>query len=78
MFGAGIPVLAVNFPALPELVKDQQNGFVFESREGLAERLLEISGNSKQLGLLRGAAEQESKHTWAQEWRQKFPNELVI
>ena len=73
MFGAGIPVLAVNFPALPELVRDQHNGFVFESREGLAERLLEISGNSRQLGQLREAAKKESKHTWAQEWRQKFP-----
>lgn len=33
MFGAGIPVLAISFPALPELVKNGKNGFVFESKE---------------------------------------------
>lgn len=30
MFGAGIPVLAMAFPALPELVKDNQNGLIFK------------------------------------------------
>jgi beta-1,4-mannosyltransferase len=40
MFGAGIPVLAIYFSALPELVRDGKTGFVFNSREALAARLL--------------------------------------
>jgi beta-1,4-mannosyltransferase len=32
MYGAGIPVLAINFPALPELVKDGKTGFIFETK----------------------------------------------
>ena len=33
MFGAGIPVLAIKFKALTELVKDGYNGFIFNNRE---------------------------------------------
>jgi beta-1,4-mannosyltransferase len=35
MFGAGIPVLAIDYPALPELVKDGKTGFVFTSKNQL-------------------------------------------
>ncbi len=35
MFSAGIPVLAIDFPALPELVHHSKNGLVFSSREEL-------------------------------------------
>lgn len=53
MFGAGLPVLAINFPALPELVKDKKTGFVFDSKEELASRILEISKNASILGTLK-------------------------
>jgi beta-1,4-mannosyltransferase len=43
MFGAGIPVLAINFPALPELVRHKHNGFVFQSPQELYEDILELS-----------------------------------
>ena len=36
MFGCGIPVLAKNFPALKELVKDGENGKVFENSQELS------------------------------------------
>jgi len=39
MFGVGLPVAAKDFPALDELVKDQENGRIFSSPEELAEIL---------------------------------------
>ena len=53
MFGAGIPVVAINFPALNELVKDGKNGYVFKDKEDLAERLTNLSKNEKELKNLR-------------------------
>jgi len=40
MFGCELPVAAMSFPALPELVIDGENGLVFNSPEQLAEILL--------------------------------------
>ena len=37
MFGCELPVAAMSFPALPELVIDGENGLVFKSSEQLAE-----------------------------------------
>ena len=53
MFGAGIPVLAVYFAALPELVKDGQTGYVFNSKYSLAARILELCRDDKTLKRLK-------------------------
>eukprot|EP00033_Pygsuia_biforma_P003110 GCRY01003417.1.p1 GENE.GCRY01003417.1~~GCRY01003417.1.p1 ORF type:complete len:447 (-),score=70.21 GCRY01003417.1:42-1382(-) len=45
MFGAGLPVCAVNFPCLPELVKDEENGRIFETADELAEQLTHLLAN---------------------------------
>lgn len=44
MFGSGMPVVAVSFPTLPELVKHGENGFIFDSQEAdqLASYLFEL------------------------------------
>jgi len=39
MFGCELPVCALDFKCLPELVKDNQNGLIFHSAEQLAEQL---------------------------------------
>jgi len=49
MYGAGIPVLAVYFAALPELVKDSKTGYVFNSKYSLAAKILELSRDEKKL-----------------------------
>ena len=41
MFGCELPVAAMSFPALPELVIDGENGLVFNSPEQLAEVFLQ-------------------------------------
>jgi len=42
MFGSQLPVLALNFACLGELVHDRQNGFVFDNAENLAKLLTEL------------------------------------
>jgi len=35
MFGAGIPVLAINYETLGELLKNNENGLIFNDAEHL-------------------------------------------
>lgn len=44
MFGCGLPVVARNFKALPELVRHQQTGLIFDDAEGLSQCLFEWFG----------------------------------
>lgn len=39
MFGSGLPVCAINFPTLPELVKNGDNGLIFSTAEQLTAQL---------------------------------------
>lgn len=39
MFGCGVPVLAINFATLPELVHDKKNGLIFSSSLELQKQL---------------------------------------
>ncbi|MCL4129461.1 UNVERIFIED_CONTAM: hypothetical protein GTU68_036416 [Idotea baltica] len=39
MFGCNLPVMAISYPALPELVKHNENGLVFSTKEELANLL---------------------------------------
>lgn len=72
MFGAGIPVLAINFPALPQLVKDGKTGFIFDSKEQLTNQLIEISNNSFVLNRLKKDVRKEASWTWSSQWNKKF------
>ncbi|KDQ19820.1 glycosyltransferase family 33 protein [Botryobasidium botryosum FD-172 SS1] len=58
MFGCGLPVCALGYPCLDELVKDGENGLVFKDSDELAEqleRLLTGFPNSPSLANLRGS-----------------------
>jgi beta-1,4-mannosyltransferase len=45
MFGAGIPVLAINYETLNELLKHNKNGLIFNNAEELTKQLSDIVKN---------------------------------
>ncbi|KAK6356775.1 mannosyltransferase [Orbilia javanica] len=76
MFGVGIPVAAVKFEAINELVKDGVNGVVFEAGvnpgqtkgEELGEILVRLFGDSNELEVLKEGAMKEVERRWEGEW----------
>ena len=71
LFGVGVPVAAVGFPALPELVKHKVNGVVFKDGEELGALLLHLfteSNGLEQLRKLKDGAVKEGERRWDDEW----------
>jgi len=79
MFGAGLPVAALQFPAIGELVADGVNGVLFSDADGLAARLRDLlagfggdgdgdgDGTPALAALRRGAADWAAVR-WEDEW----------
>ncbi|KAG4302470.1 hypothetical protein PCANB_001313 [Pneumocystis canis] len=73
MFGCGIPVCAVEFPALSELVKDGKNGIIFNSSTQLADSLKQrLFHSNEELARLKEGAMEESQYRWHNEWDTKI------
>ena len=78
MLGVGLPVLAINFPALSELIKHGENGIIFEDASGLATNLLHLMSveetksveNRKtfDLSYLRNNVENYRLDSWDENW----------
>lgn len=73
MFGCGLPVCAVSYSCINELVKDGENGLLFWSSSQLANQFLELfkgfPHECNLLGKLRsGALASGSSSRWAEEW----------
>ena len=56
MFGAGIPVLAINYETLNELLKHKKNGLIFNNAEELTKQLSDIVKNPQTLQQLKEGA----------------------
>jgi len=72
MFGCGLPVCALNFPCLYELVKDGINGLVFDNAEQLADQLESLLTSfpaSPTLSFLRAHFESDSTRHEAVQWQ---------
>lgn len=74
MFGAGLPVCAVNFACLPELVRHDINGLVFNTADQLAQQLCDLfSGfpggdSAKRLKRLRAGVRLFQSERWQDNW----------
>ena len=72
MFGCGLPVCAIDFKCLPELVKHDENGLVFDSPTVLArqfERLLEgFPAKQPDLRRFRSNLESFRANGWDANW----------
>ncbi|KAI3992139.1 hypothetical protein MKX01_015030 [Papaver californicum] len=69
MFGCGLPVCAVSFSCIEELVKDGKNGLLFSSSSELADELLGFPDQCYALKSLKnGVLERRSSARWANKW----------
>ncbi|KAM8934182.1 chitobiosyldiphosphodolichol beta-mannosyltransferase [Pelodytes ibericus] len=74
MFGCCLPVCAVNFKCLHELVKHEENGFVFEDSRELSEQLQilfsDLKSNSSKLKQFRKNLRESKQMRWDESWDQ--------
>nr|XP_011460733.1 PREDICTED: chitobiosyldiphosphodolichol beta-mannosyltransferase [Fragaria vesca subsp. vesca] len=75
MFGCGLPVCAVSYSCIKELVQVEKNGLLFSSSSELADELLMLfkgfPDDCESLKVLRnGALDMSSSVRWATEWEE--------
>ena len=69
MFGAGLPVLAFRFPALPELLTEGRDGLGFGSVDELRGLLWDVLTEPQLLQRLKDGVAVES---WGDNWRRNM------
>lgn len=81
MFGSGIPVCAIDFEALPELVQNNENGYIFETSEQLADQLYELLVQDADQVKLSRMKQHVASHfqttDWDSEWSQTVKPLLI-
>ena len=76
MFAAGLPVMAIQYPTIKELVDDQVNGFLFKDENHLSGLLFEQIknyneyGKSEQINLMRKNLISFNKLNWISQWKE--------
>jgi beta-1,4-mannosyltransferase len=76
MFGCGLPVIALDFLALPELV-DESNGKRVNSSKEIYEGLVELLTDGKAYAALKSHAIIKSQERWESNWKSTFGDKLV-
>ncbi|KAF0981093.1 hypothetical protein FDP41_012881 [Naegleria fowleri] len=75
MFGSNLPVCAIEYDALPELVKHGQNGYIFKNKKELTEYLDELllspEGSKKLKSMKEHLKQNFQTHRWDDEWSSK-------
>ncbi|ODV62580.1 chitobiosyldiphosphodolichol beta-1,4 mannosyltransferase [Ascoidea rubescens DSM 1968] len=69
MFGTGIPVIALNFKSLSELIKDGENGFAVDLQPmNIFDKLLELFTDDQIYNKIKKGAMLESQKSWNKNW----------
>lgn len=77
MFGCGIPVLALEFDALHELVEDDVNGMrVLDSRQ-IVESMIYLFLQPDNYQRIKSGAMKKSQERWEGNWRSRFGDKLA-
>jgi beta-1,4-mannosyltransferase len=79
MFGSGLPVCAVDYPCLGELVQDGVNGRVFRDEAQLVALLASLllePGNEARLAALREGTKAFAVTRWAEHWDERTAPKL--
>lgn len=71
MFGCGVPVIAIGFNALPELVKEGENGIIVDDSEGMADALKVVFKDTELYKTIKGGAMREARLQWDSNWLTK-------
>jgi len=70
MFGSGLPVLALNFVAISELIHDNKNGRIFNNSEELASLILETVETNPSLLQEYRKYVNDNRTSWTDHWNQ--------
>lgn len=82
LFGSGVPVLSMNYPAIGELVKDGVNGIILQRNKNgkeMADKIYNIlfNDNSSYIKIKEGAL-LESQRRWDNEWSEKVSKRFLL
>ncbi|KAH3688219.1 hypothetical protein WICPIJ_000805 [Wickerhamomyces pijperi] len=72
MFGCGIPVISLDFPAIGELVEDGKNGIIVDGSQMMFDKLRFLIEDSNALSKLRLGANEKSLERWDDNWDQNL------
>jgi beta-1,4-mannosyltransferase len=79
MFGAGLPVIALGYPALAERVRDRDMGMLFADAAGLSRtwRTLFAPAGAQTLAALRRASAAAGQDRWLEGWNNEAAPTLI-
>lgn len=69
MFGCGVPVVSVDYPALSELIKTNINGVAVKGHVEMGNTFMSLFSNRGKLDNIKRGAMVESRNTWDQTWK---------
>jgi len=68
LFGCGVPVCAIHFDAVDEVVIDGINGVIFKSSDELFRALMKLVSDDAELDRLRQGVRHLAWRSWTEEW----------
>ncbi|KAL2316131.1 Chitobiosyldiphosphodolichol beta-mannosyltransferase [Schizosaccharomyces pombe] len=73
LFGCGVPVIALSYPTISELVHDGENGLIVNDSKALSEKMQYLLTHANELNSLKLGALKESEYRWDDEWNKVIP-----